>query len=123
MTQFLKPIHCSVWSLKTWRCLRQLECRVSIHISKTGFETTFLRLHEIDIIAAKHARNTAKDKIEETEIRRGLIRKIYRRDHLQDPRTEGSTVLKTDIGLWIGFLWFMLKANGTSSHHGNELLS
>jgi hypothetical protein len=46
------------------------------HISKTGFETTFLRLHEIDIIAAKHARNAAKDKIEETEIRRELIRKI-----------------------------------------------
>jgi hypothetical protein len=46
------------------------------HTSKTGFETTFLRLHKIDIIAAKHARHTAKDKIEETEIRRELIRKI-----------------------------------------------
>jgi len=30
----------------------------------------------IDIIADKHARNTAKDKIEEAEIRRELIRKI-----------------------------------------------
>jgi hypothetical protein len=46
------------------------------HISKTGFETTFLRFYEIAIIPVRHARNTAKDKIEETEIRREVIRKI-----------------------------------------------
>jgi hypothetical protein len=57
-------------------------CRVNTHISKTGFETTFLILNEIDITAAKHARNTVKDEMEETEIHRELIRKIKGRDHL-----------------------------------------
>lgn len=69
-------------------------CRVNTHISKTGFETTFLRLNEIDITAAKQARNTAKEEIEETEICRELIRKIKGRDHLRDPGTDGSTELK-----------------------------